>query len=238
MIALIGCNYCRIGSLDGRAVRKIEVKNMKMKIVHSGKTGKDTSLTFDTDRKVFCMSRCVKEDVRIVAEQTRDVLWVKEDLLKIGYREVTVEEYNAPHEAKTINVKIELEKDIDIEVVENAIDEALNGIGCECFYGVSEIDSSGISTVTAEDLEITDAEYKELQNNEGALKEAHGFYVKNPYCFEVYDNAKEFGASDPDNDLRESETDEEWAEFLYGAYLERGNFVFKFTSGRYLVATA
>ena len=65
---------------------------MKMEIAHSGRTGKDTSITFDTDRLIYCFGR-EEHDVYIYAEQTRDVMGVVADLNRIGYKEVTVEEF-------------------------------------------------------------------------------------------------------------------------------------------------
>ena len=43
---------------------------MKMEIAHIGRTGKETTITFDTDRKIFCHGR-EPHDVFIYAEQTR-----------------------------------------------------------------------------------------------------------------------------------------------------------------------
>ena len=65
---------------------------MKMGISHIGQTGKETAITFDTDRNMFCYGRrpC---DVFIYAEQFRDVTGVVNGLKKIGYAEVTVEEF-------------------------------------------------------------------------------------------------------------------------------------------------
>lgn len=60
---------------------------MRMQIAHSGKTGKDTSITFDTDEKIFCYGR-EKHDVFIYAEQTKDVTGVINDLKNIGFEEV------------------------------------------------------------------------------------------------------------------------------------------------------
>lgn len=65
---------------------------MRMEIAHTGKTGKETTITFDTDRMMFCYAR-EPHDVFIYAEQTRDVLNVIYDLKRIGYKEVTVEEF-------------------------------------------------------------------------------------------------------------------------------------------------
>lgn len=60
---------------------------MRMEIAHTGRTGKDTSITFDTDKKIFCRNR-ERHDVFIYAGQTRDVNGVIRDLLDIGYKEV------------------------------------------------------------------------------------------------------------------------------------------------------
>lgn len=65
---------------------------MKMLIAHTGRTGKDTSITFDTERKIYCYNR-EPHDVYIYAEQTRDVTGVVYDLQKIGYKEVTIEDF-------------------------------------------------------------------------------------------------------------------------------------------------
>lgn len=67
---------------------------MKMEVAHTGRTGKETSITFDTDRNIFCYGR-VSHDVFIYAEQTRDVLGVIRDLLEIGYKEVPIEEFGS-----------------------------------------------------------------------------------------------------------------------------------------------
>ena len=65
---------------------------MKMLIAHSGRTGKETSITFDTDRKIFIHERG-DFDVFLYAEQTRDIKGVISDLLKIGFREVSRNEF-------------------------------------------------------------------------------------------------------------------------------------------------
>ena len=65
---------------------------MKMLIAHSGRTGKETSVTFDTDRKIFVRGR-EDFDVFLYAEQTHDVNGVIDDLLKIDFREVSREEF-------------------------------------------------------------------------------------------------------------------------------------------------
>lgn len=65
---------------------------MRMEIAHTGRTGKDSTITLDTDRKIFCSGR-QKHDVFIYAEQTRDVNNVITDLLRIGYKRVGVEEF-------------------------------------------------------------------------------------------------------------------------------------------------
>ena len=66
---------------------------MKMEIAHTGRTGKETTITFDTDRKIFCFGR-MPHDVYIYAEQTRDVTGVIYALKNIGYEEVSVEEFD------------------------------------------------------------------------------------------------------------------------------------------------
>lgn len=65
---------------------------MRMEIAHTGKTGKDTSITFDTNQKILCYGR-EKHDVYIYAEQTRDVTSVIADLQNIGFEEVSREEF-------------------------------------------------------------------------------------------------------------------------------------------------
>ena len=65
---------------------------MIMTIAHTGRTGKDTSITFDTDKKIYCNSR-EEHDTYIYAEQTRDVTSVIRDLKHIGYTEVSSEEF-------------------------------------------------------------------------------------------------------------------------------------------------
>ena len=65
---------------------------MKMEIAHSGRTGKDTSITFDTEREIYCYGR-ESHDVYIYAEQTRDVIGVVYDLNDLGYKEVSIEEF-------------------------------------------------------------------------------------------------------------------------------------------------
>ena len=63
-----------------------------MEIAHTGRTGKETTITFDTERNIFCFGRC-SHDVYIYAEQTRDVNGVIRDLKAIGYKEVTSDEF-------------------------------------------------------------------------------------------------------------------------------------------------
>ena len=65
---------------------------MKMEIGHTGRTGKDTTITFDTDRKIFCYG-WESHDVYIYAERTRDVVNVVDALKRIGYVEVTADEF-------------------------------------------------------------------------------------------------------------------------------------------------
>ncbi len=65
---------------------------MRMEIAHTGRTGKETTITFDTDRKIFCYG-WESHDVYIYAEQTRDVMGVVNALKRIGYVEVTAEEF-------------------------------------------------------------------------------------------------------------------------------------------------
>ena len=75
---------------------------MTMEIAHTGRTGKETTITFDTERKVFCYCR-EPHDVYIYAEQTRDVKGVIADLKKIGYKEVSIEEYRKGAYYGTVN---------------------------------------------------------------------------------------------------------------------------------------
>ena len=65
---------------------------MTMTIAHTGRTGKETTITFDTDRKVWCRNS-EPHDVWMYAELTRDVKGVIRDLNNIGYTEVSVEEF-------------------------------------------------------------------------------------------------------------------------------------------------
>ena len=65
---------------------------MIMEIAHTGRTGKETSITFDTERNIFCYGR-ERHDVYIYAEQTRDVVNVVFDLKRIGYEEMSVAEF-------------------------------------------------------------------------------------------------------------------------------------------------
>ena len=65
---------------------------MVMEIAHSGRTGKDTSITFDTEQKIYCYGR-EQHDVYIYAEQTRDVKGVVFDLEDLGFEEVDVTEF-------------------------------------------------------------------------------------------------------------------------------------------------
>lgn len=62
---------------------------MIMEIAHTGRTGKETTITFDTDTKTFCYNR-EKHDVFIYAERTGDVEGVVFDLKRIGYKEVDI----------------------------------------------------------------------------------------------------------------------------------------------------
>lgn len=65
---------------------------MRMTIAHTGRTGKETTITFDTERKVWCYAS-KPHDVWIYAELTRDVNSVIRDLKNIGYTEIPVEEF-------------------------------------------------------------------------------------------------------------------------------------------------
>lgn len=65
---------------------------MRMEIAHMGRTGKETTITFDTDRKIFCYG-WESHDVFIYAERTHDVINVVDALKRIGYVEVTAEEF-------------------------------------------------------------------------------------------------------------------------------------------------
>ena len=66
---------------------------MIMEISHVGRTGKDTTINFDTERKIFCFTRYQKHDVYIYAERTGDVNSVVYALKGIGYKEVNIEEF-------------------------------------------------------------------------------------------------------------------------------------------------
>ena len=66
-----------------------------MQVAHTGRTGKDTSVTFDTDKQNFCRSRRPRHDVYIYAEQTRNVTGVIKGLEKIGYKEVDLNDFEA-----------------------------------------------------------------------------------------------------------------------------------------------
>ena len=89
--------------------------------------------------------------------------------------------------------------------------------------------------ITADDLGLTECEFLELKNNEDDWNTIEELYKEDPSCFYIYENAAAFGATDPDNGLREDETDEEWAEFLYDAYLNEGSFIFILRTGRYFI---
>lgn len=65
---------------------------MIMTIAHTGRTGKETTITFDTDRKVWCNTN-KPHDVWIYAELTKDVNGVIRDLKNIGYTYIPVEEF-------------------------------------------------------------------------------------------------------------------------------------------------
>lgn len=65
---------------------------MKMEVAHVGRTGKDSTITFDTDRKLFTRGR-MEHDVYIYAERTADVNYIINDLKRINYREVSLEEF-------------------------------------------------------------------------------------------------------------------------------------------------
>ena len=41
-------------------------------------------------------------------------------------------------ESRIVNVRIEVDDDTSIDTIENALDEALNGIGCDCIFSVEE----------------------------------------------------------------------------------------------------
>ena len=63
-----------------------------MEIAHTGRTGRDTSITFNTEKKIFCFGR-EKHDVYMYAERTRDVIGVIKDLARAGFIEVGREEF-------------------------------------------------------------------------------------------------------------------------------------------------
>lgn len=68
---------------------------MKMHIAHFGRTGKDSSITFDTEEKVYYKGRNshrVNHDVYIYAERTGDVDSVVMELKQLGYKEACIKD--------------------------------------------------------------------------------------------------------------------------------------------------
>ena len=81
---------------------------MKMLVAHSGRTGKDSSITFDTERKVFCRGRA-DHNVFIYAEKKSDVDGVVRDLIHRagGFVEVSLEEFENGCENVTTRVQMQ-----------------------------------------------------------------------------------------------------------------------------------
>jgi hypothetical protein len=84
---------------------------MIMAINHTGRTFKETGVTFDTDNRIFCSCYLGKHDVYIYAEQTRDVKGVIYDLEKYGYQEVDKETFLETAYEKNTEAEIEEEMD-------------------------------------------------------------------------------------------------------------------------------
>lgn len=61
---------------------------MKMMIAHVGRTGKNSTIIFDTETKTYGKVPCGDHDVYIYAERTADVTYVIQDLKRLGYEEV------------------------------------------------------------------------------------------------------------------------------------------------------
>ena len=65
---------------------------MKMMIAHVGRTGKDSTIIFDTEAKTYTRGHVHggDHDVYIYAERTADVNYVIHDLKNLGYKEMIV----------------------------------------------------------------------------------------------------------------------------------------------------
>lgn len=61
---------------------------MKMMIAHVGRTGKNSTIIFDTEEKTYRRTSYGDHDVYIYTERTGDVTYVIQDLKRLGYREV------------------------------------------------------------------------------------------------------------------------------------------------------
>jgi hypothetical protein len=60
---------------------------MRINVYHVGRTGKETSVTFDTETKQYC-TKDSAADLRIYVEQTRDVKNLYLKLKYLGFIEV------------------------------------------------------------------------------------------------------------------------------------------------------
>lgn len=85
---------------------------MRMLIAHTGRTGKDSSITFDTDREVFCRGRAKNHNAFIYAEKKSDVDSVVYDLTHSnrvgGFVEVSIDEFE--HGLKKVTTKREMKE--------------------------------------------------------------------------------------------------------------------------------
>ena len=79
---------------------------MKMLVAHSGRTGKDSSMTFDTEREVFCYGRA-EHNVFIYAEKKSDVTSVVGDLTRLGYKEISLDEFDNGRKNVTTRVQMQ-----------------------------------------------------------------------------------------------------------------------------------
>ncbi len=62
---------------------------MKMWVYHTGRTGKETSILFDTDRKSFRFGDLgfPKHDASVYVDRVKDITYLKWDLLACGFKE-------------------------------------------------------------------------------------------------------------------------------------------------------
>ncbi len=90
--------------------------------------------------------------------------------------------------------------------------------------------------ITAEALGLSDKEYRELKNNADDFEDViRQWASEGEYGFVLFDSVEEFGAENSDNSFREDyDSDEEFGEFLVGAFLNSGDFCHKFTTGKVL----